>query len=744
MLTATAWCELTVGGLYGQVVDLGTGQPIEGAQVMAAATGDVQPTDPHGCFAVTDAVARTGESVKVDVFGALLGGPLLAGQSHVAMCTQPRRVLVWADGYRSYEGFCDVVCADATRFAVVAQRLCLAPRGGIALSAPAGLGDAAHVEGIGPGPVVEPVQIAVPAPTPTATLRVRRRAPEMLPLDYQVGALLSTGRRVDLHYAPAAQVDLPADAGVVEIVTAATLPSYAGMTHVHRSPRSFLGRHGTASWSSAQPVTLPSKAPDDTSDEGLSAAVHYLVLMPDCTATEAEAADWAELCLWREQLNRGDLEWDAARARITGLPEGPQRLVFEGALCLARALDEGDLPAGIAGLHELLPAANDNVPSLLLRDDALACARVALDSNDAGLRTNALGALQQAAERLWEYGPGLRQLADAAHELGDLPLAARLYDRAADRLSPLDGEATMTASFIYRCRAPWADQPAARLGEALGLLLRAQAEGSADHWLAAAEALRACGLHSRAMEAARRVAELEPGRAAAWLILGDELRDLGQLEEATDAYKSAARSAPRCARAWYAMGTTYWSTGRRERAARDLARASELAPDEPVYQRAALLAETYLEAQSDTGAVERAALMFLLDPHGALPDEPRTAWGLAEQDLTANDTPWLHWVRACLQPDAALAVAQLKTARALSPGEAFFASEIASLLFREDGPAQAAQAARVALVVDLKDLALPHGLPPEDADELRRLRDRSLSTARAILATDHEAPSGAM
>jgi len=717
-----------LGGLYGQVVDLGTGQPIEGALVMAPATGDTQRADGHGCFSVSDAIVDTGSAVKVDLLGMIFGGSLLTGESRIAVSTDPRWLIVWAPGYRAFDGLAPIVFADATIGSAVAERICLAPRGGGRRSAQAGRDDAAHVRGIGLAPIVEPERIVVPSQSPTETLRVRGQAPEALPLSYEVGALLSTGRRVQFPTGATAQVRLPAQAGVVEVVSASRLPSIAGVSRKYRGSRGVLGRYGPRSWESDPALELRPGITDETA-EGLAQAVKYLVLTPESTVRETEAADWAELCLWRGRLNSGDLAWEDAQQRLAGLPEGPQRLYFQGILALARGLDHGDLASGIEQLDALVGSSGMALPPLLARDRALAYTRLALQSAADHARETALEAIAGAAEALWDYGPGLRQLADGAHELGDTATAAGLYHRAAQRLAPIDREVTHIASFVYRCGQPWGRRSARRLAETLGAELKAARTTAAGDWIDASRALLESGVPDRAEKAAATATTLASDDARAWLQLGRALQAQGK--PALEAYRTAARLCPETAEAWYAMGRIYWEQGRRERAVRDFTRAAEAAPGSELYLRAALLGNAWAQAQQDPGAGEAAAVMFYLDRLQSTPGQMQTA---AELAAAAPQTEWTRWVLGCTETDSEKAVEHLSAAADLSPTEPFLAAEIAAFELRESGPDEAAEAARQARRIDVGAFATPSGLPPEYQDLLRQLRRRALMTVEAVLA----------
>ncbi len=728
LASGLCFAKAELGGLYGQVVDLGTGQPIAGARVMAPATGDTQRTDGHGCFAVSDAIVDTGSAVKVDLLGMIFGGSLLTGESRIAVSTDPRWLIVWAPGYRAFDGLVPIVFADATIGSAVAERVCLAPRGGGGRSTSAGRHDAAHVRGIGLPPMVEPERIAVPSQSPTETLRVRGQAPEVLPLSYEVGALLSTGRRVQFSGGPAAEVRLPTQAGVVEVVSASRLPSIAGMSRKHRASRSVLGRYRPRSWESDAALELRPGITDETA-EGLAQAVKYLVVTPESTVRETEAADWAELCLWRGRLNSGDLAWEDAQQRLAGLPEGPQRLYFQGVLALARGLDREDLASGIEQLDELVASSGMALPRLLARDRALAYTRLAVQSAADDAQETALEAIAGAAEALWDYGPGLRQLADCAHELGDAATAAGLYHRAARRLAPIDREVTQIASFVYRCRQPWGRRSARRLAETLDAELRAAKTTAAGDWIDASRALLESGIADRAEKAAATATTLAADDARTWLQLGRALQAQGR--PALEAYRTAARLCPESAEAWYAMGSIYWEQGRRERAVRDFTRAAEAASDSEIYRRAALLGKAWAQAQQDPRAGEAAAIMFFLDRLQSTPGQMVTA---AELAAAAPQTEWTRWVLGCAEADPAQAVEHLSVAADLSPTEPFFAAEIAVLKLRESGPEEAAEAARQARGIDVGPFATPSGLPPEYQDLLQQLRRRSLMTVEAVLA----------
>ena len=212
--------------------------------------------------------------------------------------------------------------------------------------------------------------------------------------------------------------------------------------------------------------------------------------------------------------------------------------------------------------------------------------------------------------------------------------------------------------------------------------------GDPQAWHALAAAAYRAGLLKQAEAAVVRVLDLAPADGNAWLLAGQVRRADGRHAEAESAFRKAVEHAPGLARAWVQLATLRPPA----EAERCLARARELAPEDPVvwlasadlarargdldaaeagYRQAAARARRPAEALADLGGVCQlkgdyaGAEAAYGDAMAADPGNPRVRLGMAQlMEIRGRPAEGLALIADALQrqpvpPSAAITAARL-------------------------------------------------------------------------------------
>jgi len=184
----------------------------------------------------------------------------------------------------------------------------------------------------------------------------------------------------------------------------------------------------------------------------------------------------------------------------------------------------------------------------------------------AGLRSDAVSALEQAVKLLPNDADARVHLGNARCECGQLEEALKDYAEARKRLSL--GNATLLAP----PRGTSADQDS----QGKPLLLKPD---YVESWTRMGNAYFNLNRTNEAVEAYQEIVNMRPDVPVSWMNLGNALYRAGRTEKAAEAFERAMKLRPLDENAWLSLGVTYDDMGQTQRAIAAYKQAVELKPN---------------------------------------------------------------------------------------------------------------------------------------------------------------------
>jgi tetratricopeptide (TPR) repeat protein len=348
-------------------------------------------------------------------------------------------------------------------------------------------------------------------------------------------------------------------------------------------------------------------------------------------------------------------------------------------------------------------AAKDPGAAIVARDLALAWCLLYSASQSAADRTAAVEAMRRAAKLMSGYGPGLRQLADAAFVIEEFDLAAQLYTTSAKLLGDSDsviGDPIVHTSYGPRStlevvanwfnpadvlRALIGNQPVRRtirrrtgvdLAQACKELDKAKKRNRWQDWYRASTLLEDAQDYSNALIHARRATSVAE-TAEAWNWKGVLLSKMGSkqhFDEQLEAYEKACALAPSDGVMLSNLARTLWEGKRYDDACAvyERVKRARLPRDSEDIKYATMTVLGWKEAGNSPEKCEVAALHFVLDDTGHLASDATVPVASEVARIAAKDgRPWAHWCLYRLTGDRS----HLDAAIAANPEEPLFCAE---------------------------------------------------------------------